>query len=79
MPVLAKNIHEKLMLEFINRYQNLRFQFDSRELNSAREGTKGRGSWTKPEKYCATIGSSMELSMAVEDFKTILAEIKKLK
>jgi len=79
MPVLTKKIHEELMTQLINRYDNLKEKFKIRELNSAREGVKGHGSWIKPDNHCATIGSSLDLSMAVEDFKTILAEIKKLK
>ena len=67
------------MIELINRYENLKKKFKSRELKSAKEGVKGPGSWLKPESKCATIGSSLDLSMAIEDFKTILAESKKLK
>lgn len=79
MPVLPKKVHKEMLIALINRYENLRSKFDSRELTSAREGVKGHGAWTIPSNHCATIGSAMEISIAVEDFKTILAEIKKLK
>jgi len=68
-----------MLIELNNRYENLKEKFSSRSLISAREGVKGYGSWQAPDNHCATIGSSLELSIAVEDFKTILAEIKKLK
>jgi len=79
MPVLTKKVHQEMLIELINRYDNLKEKFSSRSLTSAREGVKGHGSWIEPDNHCATLGSSLELSIAVEDFKTILAEIKKLK
>jgi len=79
MPVLTKKVHKEILIQLIKRYENLRSMFESRELNSNKEGVKGSGSWVIPSNDCATIGSSIELSMAVEDFKTILVEIKKLK
>ena len=79
MPVLNKKIHFQMQIELINRYENLKEKFSLRPLKSSNEGVKGHGHWIDPAKMCATIGSSMELSMAVEDFKTILNEIKKLK
>jgi len=79
MPVLNKEKHKKIRYELIFRYEELMRQFNSRELKSATEGTNGRSHWINPSAQCATIGSSLDLAMAVEDFKTILAEIKKLK
>lgn len=77
MPVLSKEKHNQLLRQLQLRYENLRAHFDKRELRSSGEGAKGY--WLYPEKMCATEGNSVEISMAVEDFKTILTEIKKLK
>ncbi len=80
MPVLAKSHHEKLLVELQRRISELMDAFESRELKSNFEGTKGRDtSWVDPDSRCATVGDSLRLNLAVEDFKTILAEIKRLK
>lgn len=79
MPVLAKKKHDQLLAELRNRYQYLIDVFERRELSSQHEGA-GRGrKWGSPHDMCATSGNDIQISMAVEDFKTILAEIKKLK
>lgn len=78
MPVLSKEKHNQLLRQLQLRYENLRCYFDSRELKSPGEGTKS-GTWLHPDKMCSTEGNNVEISMAVEDFKTILTEIKKLK
>lgn len=78
MPVLTKVKYNELMTQLINRWDNLKYCFVQRELNSPKEGA-ARGHWTNPRAMCATNGTSTELSLAIEDFKTILAEIKKLK
>lgn len=79
MPVLAKSHHEKLRIELKRRISELMDAFEGRELKSSREGITGRGSWADPDSRCATVGDSLRLNLAVEDFKTILAEIKRLK
>lgn len=50
-----------------------------RELKNNREGSKGkRGThWVKPELRTAI--EKEELEIAVDDFKTVLAQIRKLK
>jgi len=79
MPVLAKKKHDQLLAELRNRYQYLINVFERRELSNQNEGA-GRGhKWSDPQTMCATQGNYIQISMAVEDFKTILAEIKKLK
>lgn len=79
MPVLSKTHHKKLHAELQSRIAELMDAFDARELRSNREGVKGRGHWIDPETRCATVGDSLRLNLAIEDFKTILAEIKRLK
>lgn len=79
MPVLDKNEHRKLMQELRGRIAVLMDCVESRPLNNNREGCSGRGHWIEPETKCATKGTDSEVRMAVEDFKNILAEIKRLK
>lgn len=79
MPVLTKNHHKKLRAELQYRISELMDAFEARDLKSNREGVKGRGHWVDPDIRCATVGDSLRLNLALEDFKTILAEIKRLK
>ena len=79
MPVLDKNEHRKLMQELRGRISVLIDCFGSRPLNNNREGCTGRTHWIEPETKCATRGTDSEVRIAVEDFKNILAEIKRLK
>ncbi len=77
MPVITKNLQATIARDLRYRFQNLMDAIEVRDLKSNREGS-GKGHWTKPELLCATVGTAMELRIAVEDFKTILAEVKKL-
>lgn len=79
MPVLSKRHHEKLLFELQRRISDLMDAFEARALKSNNEGIKGGGHWINPDTRCATVGDSLRLNLAVEDFKTILAEIKRLK
>jgi len=79
MPVLEKEHHQKLDKELVLRFKILLEAFEGRELKKSTEGVKGRGHWIHPEKFTATCGGSLELRLAVDDFKNILAEIRKLK
>ena len=79
MPVLDKNDHRKLMQELRGRVSVLMDCVESRPLNNNREGCSGREHWIEPEAKCATKGTASEVRLAVEDFKNILAEIKRLK
>lgn len=78
MPVLTKEKHKILRRELSTRIDNLVYLFEKRELQAATEGVKGRGHWIAPDTMCSTVGSKTELSVAIADFKTILAEIAKL-
>jgi hypothetical protein len=77
MPVLTKLLHDKLYKELDVRIDNLKYVLKSRELKSSSEGAR-RGCWKNPDALCATIGGKSDISIAVEDFKTILSEFKKL-
>lgn len=79
MPVLHKSKHKKLRQELQHRVSELLDAFESRELKSSSEGVKGRGCWSNPDVVCATVGDDLRIRLAVEDFKTILDEIKRLK
>lgn len=78
MPVLNIQKQKQLLAELENRYYNLKTVFEKRDLLYPTEGAGGKR-WAEPGKMCATLGNSIEISLAVEDFKAILAEIKKLK
>ncbi len=79
MPVLAKSHHEKLRVELQRRISELMDAFEGRELKSNNEGIKVGGHWIDPYSRCATVGDSLRLNLAIEDFKTILSQIKRLK
>ena len=78
MPVLHIQKQKQLLAELENRYYNLKTAFGKRDLLYPTEGAGGRH-WANPSIMCATSGNATEISLAVEDFKAILAEIKKLK
>jgi len=79
MPVLTKDKYTVLDKELHTRFENLAACFASRDLKSPREGCPRRRYWPHVKMMCALVCSKDELSLAVEDFKNILAEIKKLK
>ena len=79
MPVLSKKSHERLVKALNDRFNALKDAIESRELRSNKEGAKNRYSWANPEQMCATVSSASEIRIAVSDFSTILAELKKLK
>ena len=79
MPVLLKKTYEQLEAQRRNRIEVLFDALESRPLKSSREGIKGRGSWAEPENFCATKATNSELRIAIDDFKTILSELRKLK
>ena len=79
MPVISREEHKRIMKELRYRWDILVTRLETRELKYPGEGVKGRGHWVRPESKCATVADAMEIRLAVEDFKTILAEIKKLK
>ena len=78
MPVMTKTKHEELVIRLQTRYATLFDVFKPRELKNNGEGLSGRRHYVSPESMCGTRGDAMEIRMAVEDFKTILAEIKRL-
>ena len=78
MPVLSKSRHDMLRAELRKRTKTLLSAFGSRELHGSSEGCR-KGHWVSPNAMCATKGSTLEISLAVEDFKAILSELKKLK
>ena len=78
MPVMTKEKHKTIQRELSYRLSALHSALERRELNSAKEGAKG-GYWVHPEDMCATTANEILLRLAVDDFKAILAEIRKLK
>lgn len=78
MPVMTKKAQAKYEAELRERFEILVGVLSGRDLKSPREGA-GQGSWIDASDMCATAGTAMEIRLAVEDFKGILGEIKKLK
>ena len=79
MPVLQKEKLNKLNSELSERFAILKDCLKQRDLKSCYEGcTKGR-KYANPELFSATSGTGLQISLAVEDFKAILSEIKKIK
>jgi len=79
MPVLSKKKYKELINALDERIENLYEVLESRVLETANEGLKRRLRYKRPESMCATKGQDYEIRLAIEDFKAILAEIKKLK
>ncbi len=77
MPVITKKSIDGIKLELRNRYSNLTHMLETRELKSGFEGCKSHSSWVDKESMCATIGSKVDIELAVNDFKTIIDLIKK--
>ncbi len=78
MPVITKVKHQELLNALNSRYSVLRDALEARELKSYEEGLN-RGSWQYPEKMCATRGSTVDVALALADFKAILTELGKVK
>lgn len=76
MAVLTKEDLKRLRGELAKRYDALLSGLVGRELRSAFEGVKGRGSWARPEELTAI--DSTDVSLAIADFDSILKEIRKV-
>lgn len=76
--VMQREKHRRLMGELSHRFATLNDALEIRDLERPSEGTT-KGSWVKPETMCATKRGSLDLRLAVADFKSILDEIKALK
>lgn len=77
MTVLDKERYIIVVNELNKRVDELRKSLKCRGLDNSSEGTK-KGTWRYPDDMVATVGNNMRIRLAVDDFKTILAEIKKL-
>ena len=79
MTVYKKEKHRYLINELQLRFNDLMEVFSPRELSSPREGCPGRQRDVNPSLLSATVGNDSEIRMAADDFKTILAEIRRCK
>ena len=68
----------RIQIELGQRYQYLVQCIEDRPLKFPEEGA-GRGKWATPEKMVGTMGTAMEIRLAVQDFNTILKEIARFK
>jgi len=76
MPAIAKERLEKLRYNLNDRTLALHELMKGRNLKSNREGA-GRGHWATPEKMAWV--NADDISLAVGDVKSVLAEISKIK
>ena len=79
MPVVSKEKLNKLNNELNERFKILKSCLESRDLKSCYEGCPKGRKYLDMELFRATIGTETQISLAVEDFKSILSEIKKIK
>lgn len=80
MSRIVSNKHhiKQLKKELRQRYDTLLFLLEESELSSSSEGCR-RGIWANPQVKCALNANETGLRMGVDDFKVVLAEIRKLK
>ena len=80
MPIITKEKHTAIYRDLNNRIAQLQYVMEPRLLIDPREGIKTRGGfYADPDQMRATRGTDYDIRLAVEDFKTILAELKRLK
>jgi hypothetical protein len=79
MPVMSRVGHAALMTALSDRYHILRVALSSRDLLSTSEGAGRRAHWSHPEAVCGTIGSALQIRLAVADFRAALKEIEGLR
>lgn len=78
MPVIGKSTRDQLEGQLTVRFDSLLRVLAGRELTSSSEGAR-RGHWIAPDCMTATVGSALDIRLAVSDFEAILHEVKKLK
>lgn len=76
--VVSKATHTELLKQLKIRTSRLHEVLEARELLSDREGCS-RGRWRDPSFKVKLKSSASDIRLAVEDFKNVLAELKKLK
>lgn len=76
MAVIPKAKQYKLLKELQSRFTHLEEILEGRDLLNPTEGLK-KGYWPKPDLM--TCINTTDLSLAIGDFKTILAELGKIK
>ena len=76
MPVMKKRKYATICEELDCRWKQLLWVLESRPLHSDREGCKGRTRWVDPGLMCATTGDASDVRLAIDDFMTILKEIR---
>jgi len=79
MPVLAKSAHAALLGSLSDRYRSLLDKLEARELNTPNEGCRRRESYRNPQAVCATVGTALDVRMAIADFRTVLKEIERIR
>ena len=78
MPVTTKVELDRLVAELEYRYAKLRAAVEPRELRFPTEGAS-RYAWSDTKSMRATTAGATELGLALDDFKSVLTALRKLK
>lgn len=74
--IMPIKLLDKYIGKLNNRFAVLQNLLDfARKLDSSTDGCRARYRWPNPDAMCKI--DKMELNLAVEDFKSILAELKR--
>lgn len=79
MTVLSRVGRDALEEQLQQRFRALLAVIEPRDLMNDAEGCSGKNHWTQPQQMCAIKASQMDLQLAVDDFKNVLAHVRKLK
>ena len=75
MAVLTREKLERLRAELAARHSNLQAMLVGRDLKASWEGCKPKYHWPDPDKM--RFIDSLEVGLALSDFKSVIKEIKK--
>ena len=78
MPILTKIYHVAILQELHVRFKVLEEALRGRPLVNHYEGLKS-ARWKDPDLVCGTVGSKMQIALALGDFQNILKQIGTLK
>lgn len=77
--LMSRSTNKRLRLELQGRFNMIMAAMEETDPNDFREKVSGKYYWQDPEEMCRTMGSTLELRLAVDDFKAILSQVRALK
>ena len=77
--LVNKKTSKKLVLELNTRYSAMLSELEGRQADEKDRHDGAKGSWTQGTLDKSLVVDSYKLRLAIADFKTILAEIGRLK